>query len=129
MEVLWFPISLANGCAIPDAQRQGISLLPWIREPGAAATRSMIYSESIGAIGPPPYTNHAQAIRDERYKLIVAKGGFEPVEMLFDLDASPYGDGPPRYPGDPHTEEQAEARARLLAGMKQLEESTPFGAL
>jgi arylsulfatase A-like enzyme len=92
----------------PSAAEDSVSLAPYLAQPGHAALRATVYTESFMPNGPPPHVQRLRAVRDARYKLVhVHKKSTLPNERHFyDLLADPFEqhdllDGPHGSPGAP----------------------------
>lgn len=87
---------------LPDID--GVSFLPILADP-TATTRTFVWSEDHQPVGPPPWSRHDFAIRDDRYKLT-----WRPTtgrEEFFDLEPRAFDDGPDLLKGELTVDEKA----------------------
>ena len=113
-----FP-TVAELAGVPPEKRtgaaktlDGVSLAPYLADPGHASLRETVYQEVFEPNGAGPYTREDRMIRNERYKLISRRGE---EALLFDLRESV-------HEGEPLPASEApEVRRRLE---QQLDEMT-----
>ena len=96
-------------------QIDGISLVPYLRNPSAESRRDVIYQDVFGPNGPGPYQFERRMVRDKRYKLLefVVDG----VQEFYDLEGR-FDDGPNRIGS--LTDEQRSAYERLRAVLEEV---------
>lgn len=75
--------------AIPE--NDGVSLLPYLREPDAPPQRSHVFVEIFRPNGFGPWAESFRAVRDERYKLIRPGEG---RDEFYDLELDPFEEDP-----------------------------------
>jgi arylsulfatase A-like enzyme len=115
-EDLGFP--LPNGLNRPV---DGLSLLPYLRDPDAPSQREHVFVEQFSPNGAPPYALDWQGLRDATHKLVRIDG----VEELYALDPK-LGEVDDLLADGVSTEEQAIAD-RLRGELDHLLATTPFG--
>jgi len=99
----------------------GLTLLPYLRDPRLPSQREYLYTEYFGINGKPPYLLDERAVRDRRWKLIRRK---EPREEFFDLQGRP--DDGPNLLQESLNEEARAAYERLSAELDRLTEELVY---
>jgi len=89
----------------------GVSLLPYLRDPTAPSQREFVYQDMFAPNGPGPYLEDERMVRDARYKLVEDTDG---RRMFFDL-AGRSDDGPDLLATEDLGDEERAAFARLRA--------------
>ncbi|HHO50057.1 MAG TPA: hypothetical protein ENK18_04095 [Deltaproteobacteria bacterium] len=104
----------------------GISLLPWLRDPLAPSGRDIVYTERLVPPGPPPYTTRDdRAVRDATHKLVLRSGATQTdIASLHRFVDDGLDEGPNLLDG-PLSADDQEAYDRLLAALRD-HEALPY---
>jgi arylsulfatase A-like enzyme len=104
---------LAGADLDPEVEIDGVSFLPYLRDPAQAPLRQYVYAEEFFPLGFGPYDYHDKMIRDERWKLI--RYSFH--DELYDLAGLDVEGTDLLNSGTPLTPEQDAAYQALVAAL------------
>jgi arylsulfatase A-like enzyme len=105
IELLGEKVAAAVG---DDRPIDGVSMIPYLRDPAQTDLRSWVFAEKFAPNGPGPYSAVGRMARDQRWKLIQRAGQ---LELFFDMEGVNL-ERESLLPG-PLTPEQYAAYARL----------------